>query len=125
MKSRHEPAVCSYSPGRPTVSWATSKDEWPGDSGGIRGGIITLGSALVRLHLEYCVQAWGPQYRRDAELLEQSQRRFTKMITDLEHFSYEERLKELGLFSLKKRRLQGDLTGAFQYLKRAYEQERV
>ena len=71
------------------------------------------------------MQAWGPQYRRDAELLEQSQRRFTKMITDLEHFSYEERLKELGLFSLKKRRLQGDLTGAFQYLKRAYEQERV
>ena len=43
--------MCSYSPGRPTVSWATSKDEWPGDSGGIRGGIITLGSALVRQKL--------------------------------------------------------------------------
>ena len=60
---------------------------------------------------------WSPQYMRDTDLLEHVQRRAKKMIHGMEHLSYEDRLRELGLFSLEKRRLQSDLRVAFQYLK--------
>jgi len=62
-----------------------------------REGFVALCSALLRLHLEYCIQAWGPQGRRDVGLCDRAQRRAMRMLKG--HLSYEERLRGLGLFS--------------------------
>jgi len=79
--------------------------------------MISLYKTLVRSHVEYCVGAWSPYHKKDKELLEKVQRRFTKMIMNMEGLSYEDRLQSLKLWPLEERRNRQDLLELFKVAK--------
>jgi len=78
-----------------------------------REGVLPLYSALVRPYLESCIQVWSPQRKKGVELLEWIQGRAHKRSEGWSASTCEERPRQLGLFSLEKRRLWGNLVVAF------------
>lgn len=78
--------------------------------------LLRLYKSLVRPHLEYCVPAWSPHYVKDKVLIEKIQRRFSRMIPSIRKLSYEDRLKELGLWSLEDRRVRADLIEVYKII---------
>eukprot|EP00061_Rhincodon_typus_P000857 g13002.t1 len=81
-----------------------------------RDVLLQLYWALVRPHLEYCVQFWYPFLRNDALARKEVQQRFTRLILGMAGLTYEERLTRLGLFSLEFRQMRGDLKETYKIL---------
>ena len=84
---------------------------------GHESNMLSLYKSMVRPHVEYCINAWNPHYKKDKELIEKVQRRFTKMINNMEGKSYEERLYCLKLWTLEERRNRQDLIEVFKMCK--------
>jgi len=72
--------------------------------------------SLVRPHLEFCTAAWSPHYAKDTLLIEKVKRRFTRMVPRLKNAAYEDRLKELKLWSLQDRCIRSDLIEVFKII---------
>ena len=115
METWNEPAMCPHSPESQLYPGLHKRSV----ASRYTKVILPLYPAVVRPHVEYC----GVLSIGDTDLLEYVQRRATEIIHRIEHLSYEGRLRELGLFSLEKRRFQGNLIAAFQYLMESYIKE--
>ena len=76
--------------------------------------------SLVRPHLEYCCSVWNPHFRKDIELIEEVQRRATKLVKDVEHLHYNDRLEHLGLMCLHTRRNRSDLIDTYKIINGIY-----
>ena len=79
--------------------------------------LVKLYKSIIRPHLEYCTPAWSPHYKKDKELLEKVQHRFTKMFRHLKDRDYSYRLQQLGLWTLEERRNRSDLLEVFKMAK--------
>ena len=82
-----------------------------------RESFAILYTTYIRPHLEFCIQAWCPTMKKDILTLEKVQRRATKLVPELRHLAYSDRLMSLNLYSLEQRRERGDLIETFKILK--------
>ena len=79
--------------------------------------LVKLYKALVRPHLEYCIQAWNPHLVKDIAILENVQKRFLRMLSTSKNESYVKRLDTIGLMPLELRRIRGDMIEVFRIIK--------
>ena len=80
------------------------------------GSFNVIYKEYIRPHLEFCIQAWSSFLAKDKLVLENVQRRATKLVCGLKNKSYEERLRVLGLTTLETRRFRGDLIETYKIL---------
>ena len=83
--------------------------------------LLPLYKALVRSHFDYAMIIWNPHMVKHIESIEGVQRRATKMIPDLKHLSYPERLKKLKLPTMAYHRAKGDMIEVFKIVSQIYE----
>jgi ribonuclease P/MRP protein subunit RPP40 len=76
--------------------------------------LMPLYKTLVRPHLEYCVVVWSLHHKKDKQLLERVQHRFTRLISGMKELAYEDGLNMLRLWSLEERRNRADLIEVFK-----------
>ena len=82
--------------------------------------LLKLFKSLVRPHLEYAHSVWPVTYKKDMTLIENVQRRATRMVPELKGLEYEERLCALKLPSMAYRRIRGDVIEAYKYTHNMY-----
>ena len=75
-----------------------------------------LYTSMVRPHLKYAVQGWSPYFKKDIFAIEQVQRRATRLISELNPLTYEDRLKLLQLTTLEDKRIRGDLIKVYKLI---------
>ena len=78
--------------------------------------MLRLYKSVVRPHLEYCTTAWNPHFKKDKELIERIQHRFTRMIPEIRNQPYDQRLQQLNLWNLEGRRVRADLIEVYKII---------
>ena len=76
---------------------------------------------MVRSHLDYCSSVWSPYIKKDIEALEKVQKRATKILPQLKHVNYSDRLKACKLPSLHYRRIRGDMIETYKIMTGKYD----